>query len=470
MQRRFGAGLTARTVGVTSVIAVVVVGLTLLTARTVGSLHTLVEDMASAEMENLMTSVRLVQQTESLISLGMMLAAAENHTERRTAMVELTDRTTWINKLTKNLLKQDDSRVLVSRVENTQSQLVTNIDLLNRLIRKRIDGEAAPEDMRLIRTLADVNRELAGRLSVLMGYYSASMRSQMVERSNQLNDEIEEHQRNLILLTAVLLLTALATGFTFEMTVVRRIRRIQSAVDADNVEPEQVEQKGQDEIAQLSRTLAGYIRRIREQESKMQRINGELAFLAEHDPLTGLANRRHFYAAADRLIRNSSTPLCVALGDIDHFKEINDRYGHAVGDRVLAEAATRLKSGLRESDILARVGGEEFAAILPMRSRDDCLHLFDQIRQSVAAYRFEPKPGHTLTMTISFGVTFLEDTSAATSEEEAENGLLSQALGAADQALYRAKHLGRNRVVCDQLEPYSYDRTGLTNANDDAEE
>lgn len=161
-----------------------------------------------------------------------------------------------------------------------------------------------------------------------------------------------------------------------------------------------------------------------------------LEFLARHDELTGLLNRRAGLALLEEEIARSqryATPLCVATCDLDHFKRVNDRHGHAAGDAVLREAASRMRSTLRQHDHLVRMGGEEFMVVLPGISRREGWRAMERLRLQLAATPLEQPP---LTLTLSAGVTEF-------SAGESADALMERA----DQALYRAKREGRNRVL-----------------------
>ncbi|SCB21678.1 diguanylate cyclase [Cupriavidus alkaliphilus] len=163
-----------------------------------------------------------------------------------------------------------------------------------------------------------------------------------------------------------------------------------------------------------------------------------LRTLAETDALTGLANRRVFAArfAAEPL------PIAVVMLDIDHFKSINDRWGHASGDVVLRAVADALRSGVRKADLPARLGGEEFAVLLPGTGVDDAAAVAGHLRQRLEGLRCEPAPhaGSTepIRFTASFGVAGLAP---------GDHGNLDALLIAADRRLYQAKANGRNQVV-----------------------
>lgn len=158
------------------------------------------------------------------------------------------------------------------------------------------------------------------------------------------------------------------------------------------------------------------------------------------DGLTGLANRRRSESALDEEIVRASRlggDLTLAILDIDHFKEVNDRYGHAAGDSVLKDLALVLNHSLREIDTAGRWGGEEFALILPGTDTAGGARLCERIRQTLAGRRIPIENGMAVSITASFGVSGY-----------GRSGSRERLLAAADEALYRAKRGGRNRVEC----------------------
>jgi two-component system cell cycle response regulator len=163
------------------------------------------------------------------------------------------------------------------------------------------------------------------------------------------------------------------------------------------------------------------------------------------DSLTGVNNRRFFDQRLDEEVaraRRSREPMACLFLDVDHFKGVNDRYGHQVGDRVLRKVANLIREQLRSTDVLGRYGGEEFAALLVNAPQAAALEIAERIRAAIEAQRFPLAEDGSLAATISIGVASLDTTA------ENETGRLAAALvERADQALYQAKSEGRNRVV-----------------------
>ncbi|MEV6598187.1 diguanylate cyclase [Actinoplanes sp. NPDC051346] len=162
--------------------------------------------------------------------------------------------------------------------------------------------------------------------------------------------------------------------------------------------------------------------------------------LAITDGLTGIANRRHFHDLAGSLVevaRRGKRQLAAVMLDIDHFKHVNDAYGHGAGDDVITEVVRRVAAGIRSSDVLGRYGGEEFAVVLPDHAGAD-LEVVERMRAAVEATPVRTRVG-PVAVTISVGLARL------TAADDGLDALLARA----DHALYRAKEGGRNRVALD---------------------
>lgn len=171
---------------------------------------------------------------------------------------------------------------------------------------------------------------------------------------------------------------------------------------------------------------------------KQARLFAEVQRLAVTDGLTGLHNRRHFSELAedefDRA-RRYGRPLSAVMLDMDHFKQVNDTHGHAVGDQVLRTVAQRCRENLRDIDLLGRYGGEEFVVLLPESKLGGARHAAERLRRCVAGSPVETEHG-PLAITISLGIALLTD----------DCPKLAALLDRADAAMYAAKQAGRNRV------------------------
>jgi diguanylate cyclase (GGDEF)-like protein len=185
----------------------------------------------------------------------------------------------------------------------------------------------------------------------------------------------------------------------------------------------------------LHRQLAEAEQRLREQAHLL----ADQRLAAQTDPLTGLANRRAFEARLAEALATAAqqdAPLGALLADIDHFKQINDRFGHAAGDDVLRTVASRMKGALPEATCVARLGGEEFAAILPHGPARALLELAERLRTTIATQRCPVAEGMEAPLSISLGVT-------RSRKDDTPQSIMIRA----DQALYSAKNAGRNRTV-----------------------
>ena len=175
--------------------------------------------------------------------------------------------------------------------------------------------------------------------------------------------------------------------------------------------------------------------------SDRRALRMELQRQASIDELTGIYNHRHFLACAEkevqRCLRHKSS-LSFLMLDIDHFKRVNDTFGHAVGDLAL-QAVTKTCAGLlRSSDSFGRLGGEEFAILLVETNKAQALQAAERIRQQVAHIALTAPSGQPVILRVSIGLSvYCPDTDT-----------LSTLMARADQALYRAKESGRNRVDC----------------------
>jgi len=174
----------------------------------------------------------------------------------------------------------------------------------------------------------------------------------------------------------------------------------------------------------------------REMEQKLEKQ-------ARTDYLTQLTNRRHFFEMANRelqVAKRYNNYVSLIMFDLDHFKQVNDTYGHTVGDQVLQKIADVSLSTLRSFDILARLGGEEFVVLLLQADHDDARNSAERLRQAIAETAISLNNNEKISVTASFGVT-------TTLFEEDSNDTINHMISVVDKAMYQAKQEGRNRVV-----------------------
>jgi len=199
------------------------------------------------------------------------------------------------------------------------------------------------------------------------------------------------------------------------------------------------------QITLNARTALTRERRLVEVAAELRETGAELERLATVDPLIGVLNRRAFFGQLEAEVRRSMRSghhLTALMIDLDHFKQLNDRYGHATGDRVLIETAGCIVQQLRGSDVVGRYGGEELAVFLPETPLADGQLVAEKLRAAVEGLTIEPdgsrSPGAPpARTTISIGVAALPD--ASVTDEQ-------RVIRLADDALYAAKRGGRNRV------------------------
>ncbi|WP_460940463.1 sensor domain-containing diguanylate cyclase [Pandoraea terrae] len=177
-------------------------------------------------------------------------------------------------------------------------------------------------------------------------------------------------------------------------------------------------------------------RKTRQSNAELRAANNQLAFEASYDELTGSLTRRYFFHRFDQLLADAhrkDEPLSLILADLDYFKSINDTYGHAIGDQVLCRFVLVCSSVLRGDDLIGRIGGEEFAILLPGASERDALRVADRIRERCKRESLEGSEP-PLRFSASFGITEWQD-------EDSPMNMVERA----DMALYRAKRAGRDR-------------------------
>ncbi len=259
---------------------------------------------------------------------------------------------------------------------------------------------------------------------------------------------VEAHKIRKVIIIAVLIvglfvtLTSLIWGRILT-TPLTKLSQTAKKIGQGNLEI-RVAEKGRDEISNLAHSLNDMADNLKKTMASRQDLlvemerrietEKELAHQAKTDELTGLFNRRAYSEQMKREVERANrydTPLCLLMFDIDYFKKVNDTYGHEVGDFVLTEVARISKNTMREQDVVARWGGEEFMVILPHTEQEGALKIAERLRSAIGGYDFaEPKQ-----VTVSIGVT-----------ERKAGDSYDSLISRVDLALYEAKSAGRNRV------------------------
>ncbi|MBN9243067.1 MAG: GGDEF domain-containing protein [Mesorhizobium sp.] len=191
-------------------------------------------------------------------------------------------------------------------------------------------------------------------------------------------------------------------------------------------------------FSQSARLKAAH-RDLARAHAQLAATHRRLAHKARHDDLTGMLNRESFFAVLEGSRRKADRGALLII-DADHFKRINDSYGHLTGDEALLLIAAALKRSLRAGDVLGRIGGEEFCAFLPGADEHEARSIAERVRREVELVRFRPVDERTVPLTVSIGGTMCgQDVGTA------------DLMRSADRRLYEAKHGGRNLAIVDTM-------------------
>ncbi len=172
-------------------------------------------------------------------------------------------------------------------------------------------------------------------------------------------------------------------------------------------------------------------------ELKLQSLIKELEFIASHDTMTGIYNRRKFFELSTKLLKKNSSELYMIMIDIDKFKDINDTYGHSIGDKVIIEVTQTITQLICKDSIFGRLGGEEFAIMCEVNSKELVNNKVETIRQTIESLTLTTNKNDKIKFTISLGVKKVDQDIKS----------IDEFLNEADIALYEAKNSGRNKVI-----------------------
>ncbi|MGB7415952.1 MAG: diguanylate cyclase, partial [Thermosynechococcaceae cyanobacterium] len=239
----------------------------------------------------------------------------------------------------------------------------------------------------------------------------------------------------LMMICSVALLFAVIAAWALSKVILGPLKILEESVSrfSEGELSHRINLQTEDEFAQLAQAF-------NQMATKLEQSQSDLQTLATVDGLTGVYNRREFnrwlHIEMEKAQRERQ-PMSLMMFDIDHFKKLNDNYGHQSGDIALQSVSALLKQNVRPGDIVARYGGEEFAVILPQASADEAAVIAERIRRAVANQSIEVVDHNIIQVTASLGLATYLLGDAQTDED---------LLGQADSALYRAKKSGRNQV------------------------
>lgn len=349
-------------------------------------------------------------------------------------------------------LPAGDSRPEIREVLSRLLEQLAVPDSLNKEVedlKKRLDAEADSSDwMQLLKDITSLVNSIRSRMQQEKHEFEVFLQ-QITTRLKDMDQYLKNEASSIS--------TAQQEGMDFDTRVKSHVNDIRddinTAIDLDalktNVEKRlstisqhirdyrETEQERQDSA---KKDILNMQNQMLSMEKETENLRQAIAIKnreAMIDVLTKLPNRLAYQKRAETEIarwKRFNSPLCLAICDIDHFKRINDSYGHKAGDKALRTVAKLLGKRLREIDFLARIGGEEFVILLPGTNENDALPPLDDIRESVATSGFHYRD-KAVTITVSFGVS-------AFHQEDS----LSDVFERADAALYRAKENGRNRI------------------------
>ena len=294
----------------------------------------------------------------------------------------------------------------------------------------------AAQDPAVLKTHHDEWRNLAERLSLLVDDLSVQRASLASEDLDGMVAVMRLARYKLIgalTLTGGFLLLLMVLLRRHLIAPLQRIDRALSSLGGDQPAPEFPAVRLR-EIHAVEEAA----KRLHASQENTEAARRELELLATRDGLTGLINRRHFMLTAEAELQRAQRygrPIAIALGDLDHFKHLNDTYGHGAGDAALRAFAVLLSDSIRQSDLVCRYGGEEFAFLFPESSVEQARTLVERFRLRFAEHDIRLPDGVLVRATLSIGVA------------DASHRPLEAALQRADFALYEAKRQGRNRVI-----------------------
>lgn len=409
------------------------------------SLYSLAKDAERSEtvvLPRVIFANRLSVDAVTLADLSIALAGVATEGERRTLDDRISGRAVTMEENITRLEALGVEAGAITTVRRTRDELMDGAQALSGIAQEEIAlrREAGVPQQRMAHLAARRQnlllhqQNVASHLTTLISAV-ASDAEQAAEQQSRDANALANRMLWLLVSGTLIGLAAISWIYhAFRIRLIDRVLDLRLAMVAWQSGGHYPQPRlGDDEIGQLGGVLTELI-------STVEHRTAELELLASIDFLTGLPNRRHFHEAAElalqRCVRHQR-PASVLMGDIDHFKRVNDSLGHAAGDAALRQTALIWRNGLRQIDLCGRIGGEEFVALLPETTLPEAQAVAERLRATVAHTPLFREDGSRFPLTISIGV-------AAIRPDET----LDRALARADKALYKAKTTGRDRVCC----------------------
>lgn len=455
MATRHSIGITARTAVLSLLMALATLSAILIAMTAFADYQRVVTRLVEEQNRALMAASRLVQQSEGLVGSSAMLVLADSHAQRRQAMFEVDDRRAWIESLVSELAQLRKAPEDFDNIRQISARLGRRIAELNAMVTQRIDlrgalAQGVPSNLASQALLAGIEvqiadvmrdkRVLSRDLGIAVGFHTGAIREEIQQTVEALETSISQRKATLTMAMLGVLLMLLATVAFIHRFVAQRVTRLQHAMSHARPLSQALDYRGGDEIACMATTIGRYLDRINDNETRILAMNRELQFLATHDALTQLHNRHHF----DRVLNEQTAtlarePYAVAMLDIDHFKQVNDTFGHQQGDEVIREVARQLREAMPPPALVARLGGEEFAVLCQTGDPAVLARRLDTLRCQLARTPVVVA-GQKIPVTVSIGLA-----------RKIPGSDVQACLQAADDALYEAKRQGRNQLVVRRL-------------------
>ncbi|RBW42725.1 hypothetical protein DS885_14865 [Psychromonas sp. B3M02] len=331
---------------------------------------------------------------------------------------------------------------LISPLQSVMSaqEFQTLLALLTGTTSISVDYQAYLAQLSVVEQLKSDHKALTQSIISVIGDSGLAAQKAFLTNLTKIEEKISLRESFLYLLLLTCIIVAIIL-ITLQTNLLRRVSLIRQVIDAgDSKNQYRIAIKGSDDISEMAKAVKGYIETILEKDQALSDNNKKLQHLVTHDDLTNIYNRRYFEIhMAQEHIRylRYKEPYCLAMLNIDAFKAINEKYGHDIGDKVILDFTLRVDNQMRQTDVFARLSGENFILLMPRTDQGNALMLMERIRSEIIAMPTvvgEEK----IEFTVSIGLMQVQEV------DDIEDA--SQQMTFVSQALAEAKDTGRNKV------------------------